>query len=217
MRIRYPDVEHEVEPITSGHRIIFSYDITAAVPGAADQYASNLSCADLKLERVLKRWSQSRIDSGSSGVKYITYLLDQDYKDGTRCTLADLEGPGEAVVSRTVGAAHAYGFHICLANFTAECEVEKDRDGTISAIPGSLASYSLLSINPLDGSLLAMDGTVQEESIISSELFDYSLWEEEQGSEPEEENEYCANIALERTVSSKDLPEKQKVQQNIVI
>ncbi|KAI1793098.1 hypothetical protein LXA43DRAFT_1127543, partial [Ganoderma leucocontextum] len=108
----YTDVEHEVNPITSGYRLALSFNVIHTT-SSLRPVVSKASDAAVRLRRVLASWAKNDYDAPDK----IIYLLNHKYSQANMNGSA-LKGSDAHLVAMLDNAGRALGFHLGLANLT---------------------------------------------------------------------------------------------------
>ena len=121
---RYSDVEHTVRPVTSGHRLVLTYNLIQSI-GGPPQLASRLNDDQTKLKQMLALWTHTLQHESNDAPKFLASMLDHKYTDAN-LRLDHLKGKDAFLARYLQAACQDQGFHFFLANLehtqTGGCE-----------------------------------------------------------------------------------------------
>ncbi|KAL9119935.1 MAG: hypothetical protein Q9187_003512 [Circinaria calcarea] len=124
----YADVEHAVASITSGYRLVLTYNLVHSAPGVP-QLAASLGNETLKLGNVLSLWKTSLENSYTTCPKMLAYMLQHKYTDAN-LRYDHLKGMDRLKAQYLKEACREQGFCIILANLEhtvfGGCDEEED-------------------------------------------------------------------------------------------
>ncbi|WQF83243.1 Putative prolyl 4-hydroxylase alpha subunit, Fe(2+) 2OG dioxygenase domain-containing protein [Colletotrichum destructivum] len=107
----YSDVHHEVLPVTSGYRVVLTYNLT--IDQARQQPSAGLVRNENRaLRHTLKRWLRKGADGGEAD--YVYYGLDHEYTEAS-ISMKALKGRDSAVVQTLQDLASGLDFDVLLA------------------------------------------------------------------------------------------------------
>ncbi|KAL9043571.1 MAG: hypothetical protein Q9214_003247, partial [Letrouitia sp. 1 TL-2023] len=167
----YSDVEHTVKPITSGYRLVLTYNLVHTAFGAPP-LAAAIDDSNLKLSRILGHWGRQPRDVESEPEKLV-YILGHKYTDAN-LRLSHLKGRDRAKADQLYAVCKDTGFCLLLAN------LERQRFGACEDDPGdrwnlwkylSRGNHREMGVETDSSSPLAKDITLDEEDIIQSNSF----------------------------------------------
>ena len=122
----YADVTHEIQPITSGYRLVLVYNLIKA-PGGCGPSASSLATQRRELTSIIKDWN----DASNAGDKYVPealmYKLDHKYTDAN-ISLQALKGLDKVKADYLKEACAEVGLCFYLASMQFEREGGCDED-----------------------------------------------------------------------------------------
>ncbi|TKW52228.1 hypothetical protein CTA1_12806 [Colletotrichum tanaceti] len=107
----YSDVHHEVLPVTSGYRVVLTYNLTIDQAGQRPS-AGLVRNENRALRHTLKRWLRKGADGGE--MDYVYYGLDHEYTEASISKKA-LKGRDLAVVQTLQDIASGLDFDVFLA------------------------------------------------------------------------------------------------------
>ncbi|KAK7403543.1 hypothetical protein QQX98_010678 [Neonectria punicea] len=117
----FGDVSHEVEELTSGYRLVLTYNIVLT-SGSSPPSASFFDAQTEELQRILASWRETdRSDFR------VYYPLEHQYSQSS-LSLGNLNGRDAAVCQLLHHVASAAGFSVFLANMTHHKERREDDD-----------------------------------------------------------------------------------------
>jgi hypothetical protein len=113
----YADVLHSIQPVTSGYRLVLSYNLSTISESPAPTIPSLLPNAELKAALSLLHDDQEQAG----------YILDHLYPN-ISLSYSTLKGPDRAVVDYLSQIADEMGFDIWLATFNVHWEGPEERE-----------------------------------------------------------------------------------------
>lgn len=116
----YSDVEHTVKPITSGFRLVLTYNLIHTA-FSAPPLAATIDDNSHKLNRILESWGRQPRDAKSEP-EILVYILGHKYTDAN-LRLSHLKGRDRAKADQLYAACKDAGFALLLAN------LERERSG----------------------------------------------------------------------------------------
>ncbi|MCJ1436898.1 hypothetical protein MMC27_006280 [Xylographa pallens] len=123
----YADVEHAVQPITSGYRLALIYNLIFTAPGTP-QSASTSAKKKLELEKLLSSWKRTLETAGSGAPELLAYTTEHKYTDAN-LRFDYLKGKDRYRAQYLKDACGRQGFGLFLANFeymvNGECVYEE--------------------------------------------------------------------------------------------
>ena len=111
---RYSDVEHTVRPVTSGHRLVLTYNLIQSI-GGPPRLASCLNDDQAKLNQMLALWTQTAQRERNDAPNFLAYMLDHKYTDAN-LRLDHLKGKDAFLARYLQAACQDQNFHFFLAN-----------------------------------------------------------------------------------------------------
>ena len=183
----YSDVTHEVKPVTSGYRVVLTYNLlhrpTAALLEDRDNMCARIISLFDHWENVCNEtynMSTDELDwvesSSPSCPSSLLFMLDHKYhSDGLK--FSQLKGADQKKVADLRKACKEKGFYLYLANVEKEVMGTADDDGYDSSDHHSIIeeldnSTSLSTIVDYDGGVVAESVRVDEALFIQTERFE---------------------------------------------
>lgn len=111
---RYADVEHAVRQITSGYRLVLTYNLIHKAPGVP-QSAASLGNETLKLGNLLSIWKSNLESSKTRCPKMLAYMLEHKYTDAN-LRYDHLKGKDRLKTQYMNEACEEQGYCMFLAN-----------------------------------------------------------------------------------------------------
>jgi hypothetical protein len=174
---------HEVKPVTSGHRLVLTYNLIHTTLGPKE-LAANSDIAMAKLRLVLSNWKE-KMGSDPLLQAPLAFLLEHQYTEiGLSCDA--LKGHDQQLLSHLRPACEESEFDLYLANFSAtihgdveaeDYEIdfdERSHDGSAIFHDIKKETYREISLGKvvdLNGNKVAEELNFEEESFIQKELF----------------------------------------------
>jgi len=110
---RYADVDHAVLPVTSGYRLVLTYNLLS---NGESKLAAGLGDDQAKLCALLASWTRSHKRMDGDAPLQLAYILEHEYTQaGLR--LDRLKGNDRRKVEYLKGACDEQKFCVCLAQF----------------------------------------------------------------------------------------------------
>jgi hypothetical protein len=129
---RYADVTCELNPVTSGHRVVLTYDIIHRVPSVQLSAAATLGDKISRLRDVLRQWGVSEVhadDSDDDPDPFLCHYLQRQYTERS-LSLSRMVGTDLEVVTRAADAAKQADFVVYLATVerirVMECDCKQN-------------------------------------------------------------------------------------------
>ena len=194
----YTDVKHEVKHVTSGYRLVLSYNlIYTASPGGAQPTLPQIGDSVEKLRRVLMKWRDGKYAEVPE-IPLLAYLLDHEYssqnlKDGSKA----LKGADAPLVTFIRDIAEELGYIIGLAqverevsgpgddcggnyyqrnrhHYYSDSEDEYDFDEAPEMAEELETTTSIVSLVDLKGSSLLPFGKIglNDDNLVPNDLFE---------------------------------------------
>ncbi|KAH7119313.1 hypothetical protein EDB81DRAFT_667473 [Dactylonectria macrodidyma] len=176
----YGDVTHEVKELTSGYRLILTYNIILDGPSLTSP--SHFIKQSNLLRDMLQEWARDFVEIGK-----VCYSTDHQYSR-TSLSLSLLKGRDAALFQILQRVAVESGFYIFLAHMS-HTETDDEDYGEYYDLD-SEASTSLSNIFTPDGALVARYG-----SISTKELLDEHLYMD-RAPDSEDEGEFTGNESM---------------------
>jgi hypothetical protein len=165
----YADVTHEVKPVTSGYRLVLTYNLIQDTTSQR-QTAGLLSQSRKRLLKILNKCN------GYLYGDHWAYILDHKYT-ATNLSLKHLKGRDQAVGQYLHNVCSEAGFYVFLANLTASMQ---DDDGYYDADEDN--NYTRLeTVFTTGGHMLAFDVDIKKSEILNQDPFDGSPDSEDEG------------------------------------
>jgi hypothetical protein len=178
----YSDVEHEVRQVTSGYRLVLTYNLVQdqAMPKPT---AAALDDSHMRLERLLASWK-----ADFAHLDKLVYPLEHQYTPAS-LSLQSLKGHDVAKGKYVEHLCPKNGFHWFLGRLTKE-EASEDYD---DGMDGELGTFSLNHIVTSTGTSLGMKLEVNMESHL---LADLDNLYEDRDADSEDEGEFTGNESM---------------------
>ncbi|KAE9962857.1 hypothetical protein BLS_009949 [Venturia inaequalis] len=153
----YSDVKHEIRPITSGYRLVLTYNLVDASRSAVKQSAAQVHHKRQELDGLFQLWKRYL-----SHQEKLVYILDHQYtKPSLR--LQNLKGQDRALGQHLNTICSQNGFQLMFAQMTKN-ESDEDYGGENDL----LLEHLVLP----DGLLLVDSCDIEEEDILQENPFD---------------------------------------------
>ena len=135
---RYGDVTHEVKPVTSGRRLVLSFDLATSKSSTPRPTAADVVKSDAELEKTLSRWQRDRLYTRDGDeVRHLSWITDHQYP-GAGLKLDSLQGHDRQIVSRIARIGAKSGFTVCLGQLdhtrSGETNGHRSRYGDVHEI-----------------------------------------------------------------------------------
>ncbi|KAI9706510.1 MAG: hypothetical protein M1836_003516 [Candelina mexicana] len=191
----YADVTHEIRPVTSGNRLVLTYNLIDTAPGIP-QSAASQDHEKLKLRNILTLWKTSWDDSEHMACPdKLAYMLDHKYTNAS-LRIDQLKGSDllRARYLKEVCTETDICFFLANIERSVDGEVESDgedipyKDKPCNGLHHEIFDIfddklMLQHVVELDGSGVAKDLTLEESDIVQEEPFatgpdheDFSGW-----------------------------------------
>lgn len=125
-KTRFADVTHEVKPVTSGRRLVLTYNLVYTNLGAPKPEITSPGTVTL-LREILSIWLQKSQQDGSDISCLKAWLFDHHYTDAS-LSYGALKGRDRTVAAHLRAVAGELGFHLYLANLDMEVHGGCDED-----------------------------------------------------------------------------------------
>ena len=161
----YADVNHSIQPVTSGYRLVLTYNLIHH-SGNLDEARPPTALEDHKaaIDSAFKSWNKV-LEDGSETCDELVYLLDHDYSEAN-IGLHLLKGEDQIRGLHLQEACRDHGMYLFLAHFEHTHRSENDYDDNDED------SWTLRTLFALDGTCIARSINVEEEAIIQENPFD---------------------------------------------
>ncbi|KAL8797276.1 MAG: hypothetical protein Q9195_000429 [Heterodermia aff. obscurata] len=168
----YADVNHSVEPVTSGYRLVLTYNLIHVSNSLEESRPESITTNQQGLiNTALKDWKKL-VSGGVNDQHQLIYVLEHEYSE-RNFKLDSMKGPDQSRSLQLRDACQEHGFHVFLAHFEhSRPEDACEEDGEFE--------WSLTTIFTLDGSVVARDKAIEKEDIVRKDLFDDESPDEEQ-------------------------------------
>ncbi|KAL5331156.1 hypothetical protein ACEPPN_000685 [Leptodophora sp. 'Broadleaf-Isolate-01'] len=120
----FSDVIHEVKPVTSGRRLVLTYNLIHSTLGSTIAGASNLGTAQLK--SILGNWKTS-LEKGARISTMLAYMLDHQYTESSM-SFDGLKGHDRNIGAHLRATSAESGFFVYLASIEMTVEGGCDED-----------------------------------------------------------------------------------------
>jgi hypothetical protein len=177
---RYADVDHAVLPVTSGYRLVLTFNLLSQ---GEPQLAASLGDDQAKLCNLLASWARSIQRMDGDAPLQLVYILEHEYTQaGLR--LDRLKGNDRRKVAYLKGACDEQKFCVCLAQLELSKVggVDENEDGYDSECLNDAGYHelyevcdtqlSLLKIYDIDGTEIATDVELSEEDVVQEASFE---------------------------------------------
>lgn len=180
---RYADVTHEVKAITSGYRLVLTYNLIDLSQGL-ERSAAMLSREKRMLQHIIPFWARSIEEPLSKAPDFLAYKLDHEYTDAS-LKFQSLKGLDKvrAEYLREVCAWANVCFYLASMERTVVGSCEEEYSGygrweryrtqeihTLEEVVEE--STELKRMIDLDGSVLAREVSIDEADIVQENPFD---------------------------------------------
>lgn len=125
----YSDVSHEVKTVTSGYRLVITYNLVGEATKSSIKSAQAVHDQRMRLRVLLKMWRDKSVQHFRRG---LTYILDNRYdlKEGS---IKSLKGRDKLVADHVWTICRENGFYMFLASMdhsssTSECDDDEFSD-----------------------------------------------------------------------------------------
>ncbi|KAF2224824.1 hypothetical protein BDZ85DRAFT_280042 [Elsinoe ampelina] len=209
----YSDVIHEVKKITSGHRLVLTYNLIN-LSGDEELSAETVEESNSQLTEPLEQWLEANlVGYRNEIIQYLCWGLGHTYSEAS-LRLSNLKGEDLPLVKHVAAIAKRTGFTVLLATMEKDvsgpCEdgyedddydpYDEDEDwderqggsGVNHTITDIVEQHlKLTKVVDLNGKLLAKGLVADEQNIIQEDLFDgvdpsrenYTPWQGNYGCE----------------------------------
>ncbi|KIJ69263.1 hypothetical protein HYDPIDRAFT_123543 [Hydnomerulius pinastri MD-312] len=120
----YTDVVHEVKPVTSGYRLVLSYNLIHTSSGIPPTLP-DMRGAVAATRHIFRKWANKKYPPN---MDRIVYLLEHQYSEHNLRTAA-LKGRDAHLIAQLRGAAEEVGIRLCLATLDVHITGCADDDG----------------------------------------------------------------------------------------
>jgi hypothetical protein len=169
-------VIHEVKPITSGHRVVLTYNLINIDQSLHLPTAASIGDSDSQLRDALKLWGEAGVRNEDNGkeVGFLCHCLEHEYTESS-LSLSGLTGADLSVVTRAVHAAQQTDFIVYLATFlrthVGGCN-DDDEYGAPEIIEDIDDDWYLQKIVTLYGTKVAEGILISRWEMLDPEVFD---------------------------------------------
>ncbi|KAF2224823.1 hypothetical protein BDZ85DRAFT_84715 [Elsinoe ampelina] len=172
----YADVEHEVLPVTSGCRLVLTYNLIDTAVTSEKSCVKVVTSPDQRLATILNCWQRFTPDwKNKDNSDYLCYALKHKYTDNSLTTgMQALKGPDAMIVSQTARTADVNGFSVFLATVQKCVTGEVDggeRRSSQQIVDVTSIGWNLRLIVSLDGREYARDVPMEESQMIQEDFF----------------------------------------------
>ncbi|ETS04714.1 hypothetical protein M419DRAFT_73614 [Trichoderma reesei RUT C-30] len=155
----YSDVDHEVKPLESGHRLALTYNLFQS--GSAKQSAQFLFERSQQLKGIIGKW-QAHFPQ----VPMVVYPLAHKYTKSS-LSLSNMKGRDRAVCHSLKEASTACGLYLVLAHMTHTAD---EFDSYYTTGEGETRT-TLDSIYSCEGAQIGSSDTIDDRIILDSDMF----------------------------------------------
>ena len=120
----YTDVLHEVKPVTSGYRLVLTYNLIHTAPGIPQPTLPDMHNAVTELRSVLHKWAECQYPDDPQ-LRIIAYLLKYQYNE-VNLKMGALKGEDAHKVSHLRVIAQQLGYVVGLATLCCHMSGEAD-------------------------------------------------------------------------------------------
>jgi hypothetical protein len=185
-------VTHEVKPITTGHRLVLTYNVINTQPAAAClPTAEVLTQSDRDFADILRRWNSYNTDTPD----FLCHFLDHQYTEAS-LRISRLVGKDQAIVTQAARVAERTdGAVLYLATFEHMRFGSCDDDDPKADIDEVFDSHTILKkVVKLDGSKVARNVDIDETDMVQEVAFEEL--------DPDDENYqgHTGNAGAEKTL-----------------
>ena len=173
----YADVNHSVQPVTSGYRLALTYNLIHHNDNLDEIRPSTvLENHKPAIDTALEAW-KARVENGEDAPEELVYLFDHEYSEAN-FGLRFLKGADQVRSLHLVDACKEHGFFMFLAHFE-HSDREKD-EGDEDDEP---QHWTLKKLFNSSGVCIAEDLEIEEETVIQENPFEgaYPDHEESEG------------------------------------
>ena len=168
----YADVNHGVQPVTSGYRLVLTYNlIHHSGKLESSRPSSVLEDHESTIISAFKAWN-ARVEDGDYVSDELVYLFDHQYSEAN-FGLRYLKGEDQVRGLHLHGACQEHGFDMFLAHFE-HLKQEDDEDEVEDQ------DWTLKKIFTPDGTCIAESIQLEKEAIIQEDPFDGELPDDEE-------------------------------------
>lgn len=180
---RYADVTHEVKAVTSGHRLVLTYNLIDLSQGL-QRTAAMLSREKRMLKGIICSWSRSVEEPASKAPNFLAYKFDHEYTDAS-LKFQSLKGLDKVKADylREVCAGANACFYLasmerkvvgsCEEDYSGYSRWERHRAQEVHTLEEIVEqSTELKRMIDLDGSVLAREISINEADIAQEDPFD---------------------------------------------
>lgn len=173
----YSDVQHEVQPVTQGYRLVLTYNLVQD-QSLPRQTAASLDTMHSRFEHLLRTWK-----TNFGHLAKVAYPLEHRYSKAS-LSLRNLKGPDAAKAHYLDHLCAQNGFYWFLGMMT-KTEQQECEGGD------NIIEYSLDHIVTPTGVKIGDTMSIEEEEILASDLYN-----EDRAADSEEEEEFTGNAAI---------------------
>ncbi|RYP45224.1 hypothetical protein DL768_008417 [Monosporascus sp. mg162] len=180
----YSDVTHEITQVTSGYRLVLTYNIIQT--GGPSKSAGSLAKQHKQLQKAISVWKGKY-----NSTKRLFYCLEHQYTQSS-LSLENLKGHDHAVCHSLYSLCLQNGLYLLFVYLTYSKE---------EGYYGGENSLTISSMHGCDGSLIAEDLDVEQEEVIGN-----NPYEDGHSRDPdsESEGEYTGNEGMPNTLRYHD-------------
>ena len=179
---RYADVTHQVNEVTSGHRLVLTYNLIDSSQGL-QRSAAMFSREKRILTGIISSWARNVEDPAVEAPSFLAYKLDHEYTDASLKfrSLKGLDKAKAEYLREVCAAANACFFLAsmertemgsCEGNYSGYGRRERHRTQKIHTLEDIIErSTELKRMIDLDGSVLAREISINEADIVQEDPF----------------------------------------------
>ena len=170
----YADADHSVGPVSSGYRLVLSYNLIHHTGNiAAARPSSVLNDSRAAIDGALNAW-KTRLDDDDDTIDILVHLFECEYPSG-KFGLQTLEGSDQVQSLRLNEACREHGF----TTFLGQLEHTKCRNGYEDEDDQD-QDWKLVKLITLEGVCIAENSEVEQDNIIQDQPFKNESPDDEQ-------------------------------------
>ena len=179
----YADVKHGVLPVTSGYRLVLTYNLIMEHSDVPSQSAENLDDRRAVLPKLLRKWPSTAPDIGN-----FVFILEYQYTASSLNTTM-LKGRDAVVAKKLRDVCSSADVYLFLAHLDHESEAYSDFDYYYGTSEDGYRT-NLNNVVALDGTEIGDNMDIPEEIILQEDPFP------DDEADSEDEEEFTGNEAI---------------------
>ena len=195
----FSDVTHEVKPVTSGYRLVITYNLI--LNSSITTYSAGRLCGfQSKLQHTLARAREEM------GWQKLVYILEHQYTEMSR-SLDSLKGSDRKIAEQLQGACAAEGFFLFFAQMNRETELEGEDTYDLEN------SLSLSCVTASSGERVCDSMALEMDEILQADPFD-------RDADSEDEERFTGNASMPARLRYHDsvcVPSSLPLQHRLII